>query len=75
MPISIQADEKLIVSSVGAISLTEVPRKFVAIGAGCVGLELVIKPRTLRFQLALLERDSLLGICVVEIWLKSNSDR
>ncbi|XP_065194940.1 dihydrolipoyl dehydrogenase, mitochondrial-like [Sycon ciliatum] len=36
----IEIDEKTIVSSTGALSLTEVPKKMVVIGAGVIGLEL-----------------------------------
>lgn len=38
----IEIDEKSIVSSTGALSLGEVPKKLVLIGAGVIGLELVI---------------------------------
>ncbi|KAJ8687482.1 hypothetical protein QAD02_023276 [Eretmocerus hayati] len=36
----IPVDEKTIVSSTGALSLTEVPQKLIVIGAGVIGLEL-----------------------------------
>jgi dihydrolipoamide dehydrogenase len=36
----ITIDEKQIVSSTGALSLSTVPRKFIVIGAGIIGLEL-----------------------------------
>ncbi|PHR57436.1 MAG: dihydrolipoyl dehydrogenase [Robiginitomaculum sp.] len=36
----IEIDEKQIVSSTGALSLTEVPKKLLVIGAGVIGLEL-----------------------------------
>ncbi|MDV7339315.1 dihydrolipoyl dehydrogenase [Terasakiella sp. A23] len=36
----IEIDEKKIISSTGALSLTEVPEKMVVIGAGVIGLEL-----------------------------------
>ena len=37
---NITIDEKIIVSSTGALSLTNVPKKLVVIGAGVIGLEL-----------------------------------
>jgi dihydrolipoamide dehydrogenase len=41
MPVSgIEIDEQCIVSSTGALTLSEVPRRFVVIGAGVIGLEL-----------------------------------
>ena len=36
----IEIDEKTIVSSTGALSLTEVPKKLLVVGAGVIGLEL-----------------------------------
>jgi hypothetical protein len=36
-----QIDEKTIISSTGALSLSAVPKKLVVIGAGVIGLELV----------------------------------
>lgn len=39
--ISEQIDEETIVSSTGALSLKQVPKKMVLIGAGVIGLELV----------------------------------
>jgi pyruvate/2-oxoglutarate dehydrogenase complex dihydrolipoamide dehydrogenase (E3) component len=36
-----QIDEKTVVSSTGALSLSAVPKKLVVIGAGVIGLELV----------------------------------
>ena len=41
MYLSIQFDEKTVVSSTGALSLTSVPERMVVIGAGVIGLELV----------------------------------
>ena len=38
---TIKIDEKQIVSSTGALSLSEVPKRLVIIGAGVIGLELV----------------------------------
>lgn len=38
-----QIDEKTIVSSTGALSLSQIPKKLVVIGAGVIGLELVKK--------------------------------
>ena len=43
VPISlpnIEIDEKIVVSSTGALNLTSVPKKFVVIGAGYIGLEM-----------------------------------
>lgn len=37
----LQIDEKTIVSSTGALSLSAVPKKLIVIGAGVIGLELV----------------------------------
>ena len=37
----VQIDEKTVVSSTGALSLTKVPEKMVVIGAGVIGVELV----------------------------------
>ena len=37
----LQIDEKTIVSSTGALSLSQVPKKLIVIGAGVIGLELV----------------------------------
>ena len=39
----IDIDEEQIVSSTGALSLKAVPEKMIIIGAGVIGLELVIK--------------------------------
>lgn len=36
----IEIDEKQVVSSTGALSLSEVPKRFIVIGAGVIGLEL-----------------------------------
>ena len=36
-----QFDEKVVVSSTGALSLERVPERMVVIGAGVIGLELV----------------------------------
>ena len=36
-----QVDEKTVVTSTGALSLTKVPEKMVVIGAGVIGVELV----------------------------------
>ena len=36
-----QVDEKTVVSSTGALSLTKVPERMVVIGAGVIGVELV----------------------------------
>lgn len=36
-----QIDEEQIVSSTGALSLKEVPKKLIVIGAGVIGVELV----------------------------------
>jgi dihydrolipoamide dehydrogenase len=36
----IQVDEKTIVSSTGALSLTKIPKKLIIVGAGVIGLEL-----------------------------------
>lgn len=36
----IEIDEKQIVSSTGALSLSQVPKRFIVIGAGVIGLEL-----------------------------------
>ena len=36
----VEVDEKIVVSSTGALSLAKVPRKMVVIGAGVIGLEL-----------------------------------
>lgn len=36
----IEIDEKQIISSTGALSLTEVPKRLIVIGAGVIGLEL-----------------------------------
>ena len=38
--VDLQFDEKVIVSSTGALELEEVPRKLVVVGAGVIGLEL-----------------------------------
>lgn len=37
----LQVDEKTVVSSTGALSLTKVPERMVVIGAGVIGVELV----------------------------------
>lgn len=39
----LQFDEKTVISSTGALSLKEVPKKMVVIGGGVIGLELVLK--------------------------------
>ena len=36
----VQVDEKIVVTSTGALELTKVPRKMIVIGAGVIGLEL-----------------------------------
>ena len=36
-----QIDEKSVVSSTGALSLSKVPKKMIVIGAGVIGIELV----------------------------------
>ena len=36
-----QVDEKVIISSTGALSLNRVPEKMILIGAGVIGVELV----------------------------------
>ena len=36
----VEIDEKRIVTSIGALSLTEVPRRMIVVGAGVIGLEL-----------------------------------
>lgn len=36
-----QIDEKVIISSTGALSLNRVPEKMILIGAGVIGVELV----------------------------------
>ena len=38
---SSQIDEKVIISSTGALSLNRVPEKMILIGAGVIGVELV----------------------------------
>ena len=37
----VQVDEKVIISSTGALSLNRVPEKMILIGAGVIGVELV----------------------------------
>ena len=49
-------DEKKVVTSTGAISLQEVPKKMVVIGGGIIGLEMV---RTLLMALISIHTDSL----------------
>ena len=39
--VSLQVDEKVIISSTGALSLNRVPEKMILIGAGVIGVELV----------------------------------
>jgi dihydrolipoamide dehydrogenase len=39
----LEIDEKKVITSTGALSLTEVPKKFVVIGGGIIGLEMVRK--------------------------------
>jgi len=39
----LEIDEKRIVTSTGAIALTEVPKKMIVIGGGIIGLEMVRK--------------------------------
>jgi len=40
VPPSLQVDEKVIISSTGALSLTAVPKKMIVVGGGVIGLEL-----------------------------------
>lgn len=40
----LEIDEKRIITSTGALSLTEVPKKMVVIGGGIIGLEMVFPP-------------------------------
>lgn len=51
----IQIDEKLVVSSTGALSLEKVPQRLVVIGAGVIGLELGSVWRRLGAQLTAIE--------------------
>ena len=44
----LEVDEKRIVTSTGAIALTEVPKKMVVIGGGIIGLEMVRRKKLIR---------------------------
>lgn len=48
-------DEKRIITSTGALSLKEVPKKMVVIGGGIIGLEMVCNCLTARWALAKLD--------------------
>lgn len=41
----IAVDEKRIITSTGALALTEVPKKMIVIGGGIIGLEMVRSAR------------------------------
>ena len=47
----LEIDEKRVVTSTGAIALSEVPKKMVVIGGGIIGLEMVSPPSPLYFPL------------------------
>lgn len=51
----INIDEKSIISSTGALSLTEVPKKLVVIGAGAIGLEMSSVWRRLGSEVTVVE--------------------
>ena len=51
----VTVDEKRIVSSTGALSLTEVPKRLVVVGAGVIGLELGSVWRRLGAQVTVVE--------------------
>jgi dihydrolipoamide dehydrogenase len=51
----VEIDEKLIVSSTGALSLSGVPKKLIVIGAGVIGLELGSVWRRLGAEVAVVE--------------------
>lgn len=48
-------DEKKIISSTGALSLKEVPKKMIVIGAGVIGLELGSVYRRMGTEVAVIE--------------------
>ena len=48
-------DEKKIISSTGALSLKEIPKKMIIIGAGVIGLELGSVYRRLGTEITVLE--------------------
>ncbi|PKI83330.1 dihydrolipoyl dehydrogenase [Malassezia vespertilionis] len=57
----IEIDEKQIVSSTGALSLPEVPKKFVVIGGGVIGLELGSVWRRLGAEVTVVEFNDAIG--------------
>ena len=51
----IKIDEKLILSSTGALNLTKVPKKLIVVGGGYIGLEMGTVWRRLGSQVTVVE--------------------
>jgi pyruvate/2-oxoglutarate dehydrogenase complex dihydrolipoamide dehydrogenase (E3) component len=52
-----QIDEKTIVSSTGALSLSPIPKRMVVIGGGIIGLEMVPTTRSLTKRMVEIRED------------------
>ena len=67
----LEIDEKRIVTSTGAIALTEVPKEMIVIGGGIIGLEMV--RLEIYARIVLTNCNLRLGFCMVETWFRSYS--
>ena len=66
----LKIDEKRIITSTGALSLKEVPKKMVVIGGGIIGLEMV-GHHMFQIILRCFWSNYLVGICLVATWCRS----
>lgn len=63
----LEIDEKRIVTSTGAIALSEVPKKMIVIGGGIIGLEMVRISDGTQGTVRNRHADEFTGLCLVEI--------
>lgn len=63
----LEIDEKRIVTSTGAIALSEVPKKMIVIGGGIIGLEMVRISGGIQGTVQNRHADEFTGLCLVEI--------
>lgn len=63
----LEIDEKRIVTSTGAIALSEVPKKMIVIGGGIIGLEMVRISGGIQGTVQNRHADKFTGLCLVEI--------
>lgn len=68
----IEIDEKTIVSSTGALSLSEVPKRLIVIGAGVIGLELGSVWQRFALKICPSETNHLLSIVLLLIFVFSD---